>query len=147
MASGLITLWQIDGIKVEKVANFIFLVSKITADCDCSHEIKRHLLLGRKSVTNLDSVFKSRVITLPHWLFIRRTDTEVEAPILWPPDAKSLLIGKDPGAGKDWGQEERVQQRLRWLDGHEFEQTAEDSEGQGSLMCCSPWGCKELVMS
>ena len=59
MASGLITLWQIDGIKVEKVAYFVFLVSKITADCNCSHEIKKHLLLGRKSVTNLDSVFKS----------------------------------------------------------------------------------------
>ena len=64
MASGPITLWQIDGDKVETVTNFIILVSKITADGDCSHEIKRHLLLGRKPMTNLDSVFKSRAITL-----------------------------------------------------------------------------------
>ena len=62
MASGPITSWQIDG---ETVADFIFLGSKITADGDCSHEIKRHLLLGRKVITNLDSIFKSRDITLP----------------------------------------------------------------------------------
>ena len=62
MASGPITSWQIDG---ETVADFIFLGSKITADGDCSHEIKRHLLLGRKVMTNLDSIFKSRDITLP----------------------------------------------------------------------------------
>ena len=62
MASGPITSWQID---VETVADFIFLGSKITADGDCSHEIKRHLLLGRKAITNLDSIFKSRDITLP----------------------------------------------------------------------------------
>ena len=65
MASGPITSWQIDGETVETVADFIFLGSKITADGDCSHEIKRHLLLGRKVMTNLDSVLKSRDITLP----------------------------------------------------------------------------------
>ena len=65
MASGPITSWQIDGETVETVADFIFLGSKITADGDCSHEIKRHLLLGRKVMTNLDSIFKSRDITLP----------------------------------------------------------------------------------
>ena len=65
MASGLITSWQIDGETVETVADFIFLGSKITADGDCSHEIKRRLLLGRKVITNLDSIFKSRDITLP----------------------------------------------------------------------------------
>ena len=64
MASGPITSWQIDGENVETIANSIFLGSKITADCDCSHEIKRHLLLGRKAMTNLDSVLKSRDITL-----------------------------------------------------------------------------------
>ena len=64
MASGPITSWQIDGEKVETVTNFIFLVSKITAGGNCSHQIKRHLLLGRKAVTNLDSVLKSRDITL-----------------------------------------------------------------------------------
>ena len=64
MASGLITSWQIDGETVETMADFIFLGSKITVDSDCSHEIKRHLLLGRKVMTNLDSIFKSRDITL-----------------------------------------------------------------------------------
>ena len=62
MASGLITLWEIDGETVETVSDFIFLGSKITADGDCSHEIKRHLLPGRKVMTNLDSIFKSRDI-------------------------------------------------------------------------------------
>ena len=65
MASGPITAWQIDGETVETVSDFIFGGSKITADGDCSHEIKRHLLLGRKVMTNLDSIFKSRDITLP----------------------------------------------------------------------------------
>ena len=65
MASGPTTSWEIDGETVETVADFIFLGSKITADCDCSHEIKRHLLLGRKVMTNLDSILKSRDITLP----------------------------------------------------------------------------------
>ena len=65
MASGPITSWQIDGETVETVSDFIFWVSKITADGDCSHEIKRYLLLGRKVMTNLDSIFKSRDITLP----------------------------------------------------------------------------------
>ena len=162
MASGPITLWQIDGETMETVTDFIFLGSKITAGGDCSHEIKRCLLLGRKAMTNLDSILKSRDITLPTkvclvkamifpvvmygcenwtikkagcwridafelWYWRRllrvpwtarrsnqsilkgisleysfgRTDTEAEAPILWPPDAKNWLIGKDPDAGKD----------------------------------------------
>ena len=65
MASGPITLWEIDGETLETVSGFIFLGSKITADGDCSHQIKRRLLLGRKVMTNLDSIFKSRDITLP----------------------------------------------------------------------------------
>ena len=65
MASGPITSWQIDGETMETVTGFIFLSSKITADCDCSHEIKRHLLLGRRTMTNLDSILKRRDITLP----------------------------------------------------------------------------------
>ena len=65
MASGPITSWEIDGETVGTVADFILGGSKITADGDCSHEIKRHLLLGRKVMTNLDSIFKSRDITLP----------------------------------------------------------------------------------
>ena len=65
MASGPITSWQIDGETVKTVADFIFLGSKITADGDCSHEIKRHLLLGRKPLTKLHTILKSRDITLP----------------------------------------------------------------------------------
>ena len=65
MASGPITSWQIDGETMETVTDFIFLGSKITADSDCSHEIKRCLLLGRKAMTNIDSILKSRDITLP----------------------------------------------------------------------------------
>ena len=65
MASGPITSWEIDGETVETVSDFLFGGSKITADGDCSHEIKRHLLLGRKVMTNLDNIFKSRDITLP----------------------------------------------------------------------------------
>ena len=65
MASGPITSWEIDGETVETMSDFMFLGSKITADGDCSHEIKRHLLLGRKVMTNLDSLLKSRDITLP----------------------------------------------------------------------------------
>ena len=65
MASGPITSWQIDGETMETVTDFILLGSKITADCDCSHEIKRHFLLGRKAMTNLDSILKNRNITLP----------------------------------------------------------------------------------
>ena len=65
MASGPITSWEIDGETVETVLDFICLGSKITADGDCSHEIKRRLLLGRKVMTNLDSIFKSRDVTLP----------------------------------------------------------------------------------
>ena len=65
MASGPITSWQIDVEKVETVRDFIFLGSKIIADGECSHELKRHLLLGRKAITNLDSILKSRDITLP----------------------------------------------------------------------------------
>ena len=148
-------------------ADFIFLGSKITADSDQSHKIERHLLLGRKTMTNLDSVLKSRDITLPTkvhivkdmvfpkvmyrcesqttkkaerqridafklvlektlespldckdikpvnskgnqpWIFIRKTTAETEAPKFWPPDVKSQVIGKDPDAGKDWGQEKK----------------------------------------
>ena len=222
MASGLITSWQIDEETMETVRDFIFLGSKITEDGDCSHKIKRHLLLGIKAMTNLDSILKSRGITLPTkvhlvkamvfpvltygceldhkeswapknwcfqtvelektlespldykeikpvdpkgnqpWIFTGRTDAVAEAPILWPPDVKSWLTGKDPDAGKNWGQEEKgvTEDEMFgwccWLSGCEFEQTPGDSEGQGSLVWrrgsavygvkdrkCSPWGCKE----
>ena len=82
------------------------------------------------------------------WIVIGRTDAEHEAAILWPPDGKSRLIGKDPDAGKDWRQEKGAteDEMTGWhhqLDGHEFEQAPEDGEGRGSLACCSPWGHKE----
>ena len=70
MASGPITSWQIDGATVETVTDFIFLGSKITVDGDCSHEIKRCLLLGRKAMTNLDSILKSRDIALPTKVYL-----------------------------------------------------------------------------
>ena len=73
MASGPITSWQIDGETMETVRNFVFLGSKITADCDCSPEIKRCLLLGRKVMTNLDSILKSRDITLPTMICLFKT--------------------------------------------------------------------------
>ena len=168
----------------------------------------RHLLLGSKAMTNLDSILKSRDITLltkglysqsygfssshlhmwaldhkegwapknwcfrivasedssespglqgnqtinpkgnQSWIFIGRTDAETEAPILWSPNGKSWFTGKDPDAGKDWGQEKGVteDEMAGWyhqFNGHESEQTPGDSEGQGSLVCYSPWWHKE----
>ena len=80
MASGPITSWQIDGETMETVRDFIFLGSKITGDGDCSHEIKRHLLLGRKAVTNLDSIIKTRNITLPTKVHLIKA---VVFPVVW----------------------------------------------------------------
>ena len=86
-------------------------------------------------------------------MFIRKTDAEARAPVIWTPHVKSQLLGKDPDAGKDWGQEEKAAAEEEmvgwhhWLDGHGFEQTPGDSEGWGSLACCSPWGHKELDMT
>ena len=83
------------------------------------------------------------------WIFIRRTDAETEAPILWPSHMKSWLTRKDPDAGKDWRQEEKrvaKDEVVGWhhgLNGHETEQTRGDTERLGGLACCSPWGCKE----
>ena len=80
------------------------------------------------------------------WVFIGRTDVEAETPMLWPPDAKSWLIWKDPDAGKDWRwevkglTEDEIVGWHHWLDGHEFEQGAGVGDGQGALVCCSPWG-------
>ena len=175
----------------------------------CSHEIKRHILLGRKVMTNLDRILKSRDTTLltkvhlikalffpvvmsgceswtmkkveqrknwcfwtvvlektleslldskeikpvhlegnQSWIFSGRTGAE--ASILWPPDAKSWLIGKDLAAGKGWRLEEKgtTEDEMvgwhHWLNGHEFEQAPGVGDGQGSLpRCSSPWGCAE----
>ena len=85
------------------------------------------------------------------WIFIGRIDVEAEAPILWPPDVKSWLIGKDPDAGKDWVQEKATEDEMvgwnYWLNGQEFDQTLGDSEEPESLVCYSPWGPKELDMT
>ena len=167
MAFSPVTLWQIEREKVDAVTDFLFLGSKITTNGDCSHD-KRHLLLRRKNMTNLNSVLKSRdtqfsdkglctqryglsnshvwMWELDHkegwvpknwcfqsvvlektlesnmdskdikpinpkgnqsWIFCGRTAAEAEAPIIWPPDVKSWLIGKDSDAGKDWRQKEK----------------------------------------
>ena len=87
------------------------------------------------------------------WLFIGRTDAEAEVPILWPPNVKNWLIGKDPDAGKDWKQEEKgtTEDEMagwhHWLNGQEFEQAPGDADGQGSLVCCNPWGRKQWDMT
>ena len=83
------------------------------------------------------------------WIFIRRTDAEAEAPILWPPDARNWLIGKDPDAGRDWGQEEKgttEDEMAGWhhgLNGNESEWIPGDGDEQGGLACCDSWGHKE----
>ena len=184
--------------------------SKITADGDCSHKTKRHLLLGRKAMTNLGSILISRDITLPtrvhlvktlvfpvaiygcesgtikkaehcrinalncgvgedsweslglqgdqpvnpkgnqSWIFIARTDAEAEISILWPPDTKNWLTGKNPDAGKEWRWEEKgttEDEMIGWhhqLNGYEFEEALGVGDGQGCLGSCSPWGSKEL---
>ena len=103
----------------------------------------------------LESPLRSKEIKWIHpkrnecWIFIGRTDAEAEAPILWPPDVKSWLIGKDPDVGKDWRQEQKwttEDEMVGWhhrLNGHKFKQALGDGEGQGSLVCFSPWDHKE----
>ena len=87
------------------------------------------------------------------WVSTGRTDAEVKTPILWPPDAKSWLIWKDPDAGKDWGQETKGTTEdemvgwLHWLDGHGFGWTVGVGDGQGGLTCCGSWGHKESNMT
>ena len=103
----------------------------------------------------LESPFDCKEIQPVHpkgdqsWVFIGRTDAKAETPVLWPPHAKSWLIGKDSNAGRDWGQEKKgmtEDEMARWhhqLDGHEFEWTPGVGDGQGGLTCCDSWGCKE----
>ena len=214
MASRPITSWEIDGETVETVSNFIFGGSKITADSDCSHEIKRHLFFGRKAITNLDSILKNRDIAVPTkspcsqsygfsnghvwiweldckeswapknwcfwtvmlektlecpldckeiqrvhsegdqpWDFFGRNDAKAETPVLWPPHAKSWLIGKDSDVGRDWGQEEKgmTEDEMagwhHWLNGRESEWTPGVGDGQWGLACRDSWGRKESDMT
>ena len=210
MASSPITPWQIDGETMETVTDFIFLGCKITTDVDCSHEIKRCFLLGRKAMTNLDSILKSRDITLltkicpvkamvfpvvmfgceswtikevecqrinafelwcwrVTWLRVtwtarksnQSTLKEISPEyslegimlklkrqsfghLMWRTDSleKTLTLGKIKGGRK------RGRQRMRWLDSITNSRDMSLSkpglgEGQGSLVCCSPWGRKE----
>ena len=87
------------------------------------------------------------------WIFLGRTDVEAEAPILWPPDVKNWLIGKDPDSGKEWRWQERgtTEDEMagwhHWLNGHEFEEALGVGDGQGGLVCCSPWSHKESDMT
>ena len=192
-----------------EIVTFYFGGSKITVNSDCSHEIKRHLIFGRKAMTNLD-ILKSRDITLPtnakamgfpvvmygceSWTIkkteCRRTDTFelwcwrrlLRVPWTARRSNQSILkeikpeysleglmlklklqyfghlmkradsLEKTPNAGKDWGQEKRTteDEMVEWhlrFSGHEFEQTLEDSEGQGSLACWSSWGRKESAVT
>ena len=188
MASSPITSWQTGKETMKTVRDFYFGGLQNHCRWWLQHEIKRHLLLGRKAVTKLDNILKSRDITLPttvhlvkamvfplvlygceswtikkaecrridafelwcwrrlfspldckeiqlvhskgnqSWIFIGRTDVEAETPVLWPPDAKNWLTGKDPDAGKDWGQEEEkgmTEDEMvgwhHWLNEHGFE--------------------------
>ena len=183
--------------------------SKITADGDCSYEIRRCLLLGRKVMNSLDNILKKQrhyfankvhLLKAIHlcmwemdykeswalrnccfwtvvlektlesplvckeiqpvhpegnqsWIFTGRTDAKAETTILWAPDAKNWHIWKDADAGKDWKWENKgttEDEMVGWhhqLNGYEFEQALGDGEGQRSLVCCSPWGHKELDMT
>ena len=106
-------------------------------------------MTGINTNYSLSVVWRDTIVWIDRWS--QPTNAEAEAPILWPHDGKSWLIGKDPAAGKVWGQDKRLteDEMFGWhhsLNGHEFEKTL-DREGQGSLMCCSPWGHKELDMT
>ena len=109
-------------------------------------------MLEKTLESPLDSKIKPDNLKGNHpWIFIGRSDAEAEAPILWPPDVKSQLVGKDLDARKDWDQEKMVTENemvalYHQLNGHEFEQTPGDTEGQGGLACCSPLGCKETQL-
>ena len=109
------------------------------------------VVLEKTFESHLDCDFKEIKLVNPKgnqsWIFFGRTDGEAETPILWPPDAKNWLIGKDPDAEKDWMQEEKgtaEDEMVGQQHGHESEQAPGAGDGQGSLVCCSPWGRKEL---
>ena len=152
-------------LKKQLYVNFLFLGSKITVDGDCSHEIKRYLLLGRKAMTNLDSILKSRDITLPtkvrtvkamvfpvvmygcerwtikkDWNWSSNTlATWCQEPVYW----KRPWSWERLKARREGVKEDEMVEWHHWLNGHEFEQAMGVGDGQGSLVCYSPWGHKE----
>ena len=137
-SSNQVWMWELDHKESWALKNWCFwmvlLEKTLESSLDCK-EIKPVNPQGNQS-----------------WILIGRTDAEAEAPILWPPDMKNWLIGKDPDVGKDWRWEEKEMTKDKmvgwhhWLDGHEFKQTPGAGYEQGSLACCGPcpWGCKEL---
>ena len=133
-SSGQMHMWELDYKESWALKNWCFwtvvLVKTLESPLDCK-EIQPVHPKGNQS-----------------WIFVGRIDTEAETPILWPSDVKNWLIGKDPDAGKDWRQEEKgmtEDEMAGWhhsLSGHEFGAPGV-GDGQGSLVCCSPWGSKE----
>ena len=147
--------------KVCLVKAMVFPVVMFTCDSWAIKKAKRwrtedfKLWFWRKLLSPLDSKEIKPVNPKGNqpWIFIGRTDAEAEAPVLWPPDAKHWLIGKDPDVGKDWRQEKKGMMTgdemvgwHHWFNGHEFEKTLGNDEGQENLTCCSPWGRKESNM-
>ena len=124
-------------------------------DCEESWEPRNWCFWSVVLEKTLESPLNCKEIQPVHpkwnqsWIFIGRTDVKAETPILWPPHAKSWLIGKDSDAGRDWGQEEKGTTEAEmagwhhWLDGREPEWTPGVGDGQGSLVCCDSWGRKE----
>ena len=138
LSSSHVWMWELDNKEGKVLINWCFwivVLKKILESPLESMEIKPVNLKGNQL-----------------WIFIGRTDAEAEAPILWPPDMNSWLR-KDPDAGKDWRQEEKrvTEDEMvgwhHWLNGHELGHTPGDDEGQGSLVCYSPWGQEELNMT
>ena len=125
-------------------------------DCEEGWVPKNWCLWTAVLEKTLESPLDCKEIQLVHpkgdqsWVFIGRTDAEAETPILWPPHVNSWLIGKDPDAGRDWGQEQKgtmddeMAGLHHWLDAHEFGWTLGFGYGQGGLVCCDSWGHKEL---
>ena len=137
MASGPITSWQIDGGEMGTVPDFIFSGSKITVDCDCSHEIKRRLLLGRKAMTNLDSILKSRDITLLKKVCIDKVH-------FFQASLVAQSVENPPAVRETWvrslGWEDPLEEGMAT---HSSVLAWRSAHGQRSLAGYSPWGHKE----
>ena len=134
-SSGHVWMWELDYKESSALKNW----------CFCTAVLKKTL----ESPLDCNEIQPVNPKGNQFWIFIGRTDVEAETPILWPPDVKNWLIGKDPNAGQDWRQKEQgmtEDEMVGWhhqLDGHELEQALRVGDGQGCLSCCSQWGCKE----